>query len=65
MISIVSEISLFKNKSEKIGFKLAFSLNQTSFKKNLISTRAEKSALSFDISHDAVALVVLEIFHKL
>ena len=24
-----------------------------------------KSALSFDISHDGVALVVLEIFHKL
>ena len=33
--------------------------------KPLISTHAEKSALSFDISHDYVALVVLEIFHKL
>ena len=30
-----------------------------------MSTHAEKSALSFDISHDVVALVVLEIFHKL
>ena len=58
-------IAVQKIKVKKLVLNLLLLQIKLYKKKPLISTHAEEYALSFDISHDVVALVVLEIFNKL
>ena len=53
-----------KIKVKKLVLNLLFLKIKLHLKNTYINT-CRKSALSFDISHDVVALVVLEIFRKL